>query len=224
MDHQLHDISLPGSSDEPKVLDPVCGMTVDPATTKLHTEHAGTTYYFCSRGCLEKFKADPEKYLDASSAKADAGHGSCCHHGGGKPKTVSARGIVASGQYTCPMHPEIVRDGPGDCPICGMALEPMTVAASDEPNAELVDMTRRFWICAALTVPLVVLAMARMFFMDRFAAWFPGRTLPLVELALATPVVLWGGWPFFVRAWRSIENRSLNMFTLIGIGTGTAYA
>jgi Cu+-exporting ATPase len=122
------------------------------------------------------------------------------------------------------MHPEIVRDRPGDCPICGMALEPMTVAASDEPNAELVDMTRRFWICAALTVPLVALAMTRMFFAAQFHAWFPGRTLPLVELALATPVVLWGGWPFFVRAWRSIENRSLNMFTLIGIGTGTAYA
>jgi Cu+-exporting ATPase len=225
MDHQLHDISLPGSSDAPKTLDPVCGMTVYPATAKLHTEHAGTTYYFCSRGCLEKFTADPVKYLDASGANTEAGdgHGSCCHHGGDKPKAAPVHGAIASGQYTCPMHPEIVRDGPGDCPICGMALEPMTVAASDEPNAELVDMTRRFWICAALTVPLVVLAMARMFLMEGFAAWFPGRTLPLVELALATPVVLWGGWPFFVRAWRSIENRSLNMFTLIGIGTGTAY-
>ena len=223
MDHQLHDISLPRASDAPKTLDPVCGMTVNPATAKLHTEYAGTTYYFCSRGCLEKFTADPAKYVDASRAKAEAGHGSCCHHSDDKPKSTSAQGGSASGQYTCPMHPEIVRDGPGDCPICGMALEPMTVAASDEPNAELVDMTRRFWVCAALTVPLVVLAMARMFFMERFAAWFPGRTLPLVELALATPVVLWGGWPFFVRAWRSIENRSLNMFTLIGIGTGTAY-
>lgn len=225
MDHQLHDISLPGSSDVPKTLDPVCGMTVDPATAKLHTEHAGTTYYFCSRGCLEKFTADPAKYLDASRTKAETGHGhgSCCHHGGDKPKPAPAHGAVASGEYTCPMHPEIVRDGPGDCPICGMALEPMMVAASDEPNAELLDMTRRFWICAALTVPLVALAMTRMFFAERFHAWFPGRTLPLVELALATPVVLWGGWPFFVRAWRSIENRSLNMFTLIGIGTGTAY-
>lgn len=223
MDHQLHDISLPGSSDAPKTLDPVCGMTVNPATAKLHKEHEGTTYYFCSRGCLEKFTADPAKYLGASSAKAEAGHGSCCHHGGDKPKAASTHGAIASGQYTCPMHPEIVRDGPGDCPICGMALEPMTVAASDEPNAELIDMTRRFWVCATLTVPLVVLAMARMFFAAQFHAWFPGRTLPLVELALATPVVLWGGWSFFVRAWRSIENRSLNMFTLIGIGTGTAY-
>ena len=223
MDHQLHDISLPGASDAPKTLDPVCGMTVNPATAKLHTEHAGTTYYFCSRGCLEKFTADPAQYLQAASAKAEAGHGSCCHHGDDKPKASKAQGAIASGQYTCPMHPEIVRDGPGDCPICGMALEPMTVAASDEPNAELIDMTRRFWVCAALTVPLVALAMTRMFFAAQFHAWFPGRTLPLVELALATPVVLWGGWPFFVRAWRSIENRSLNMFTLIGIGTGTAY-
>ncbi len=224
MDHELHEISLPGASHAPKRLDPVCGMTVDPSTAKLHTEHAGTTYYFCSRGCLEKFSADPAQYLDASRMKIEAGHGGCCHHGDDKQKPAPPPGAVASGQYTCPMHPEIVRDGPGDCPLCGMALEPMLVAASDEPNTELVDMTRRFWICAALTVPLVVLAMARMFFMEGFAAWFPGRTLPLVELALATPVVLWGGWPFFVRAWRSIENRSLNMFTLIGIGTGTAYA
>lgn len=223
MDHQLHEISLPGASAAPKALDPVCGMTVDPATAKLHTEHAGTTYYFCSRGCFEKFSADPAKYLAASGAQAGASHGSCCHHGGDKPKTAPAQGAIASGQYTCPMHPEIVRDGPGDCPICGMALEPMLVAASDEPNAEFVDMTRRFWICAALTVPLVALAMTRMFFAAQFHAWFPGRTLPLVELALATPVVAWGGWPFFVRAWRSIENRALNMFTLIGIGTGTAY-
>jgi P-type Cu+ transporter len=225
MDHQLHDISLPGSSDAPKTLDPVCGMTVNPATAKLHTEHAGTTYYFCSRGCLEKFSADPAKYPDSSRSKQGAGdtHGSCCHHGGDKPKPATPSGAIASGHYTCPMHPEIVRDGPGDCPICGMALEPMMVAASDEPNAELVDMTRRFWICATLTLPLVALAMMRMFFASQFHGWFPGRTLPLVELALATPVVLWGGWPFFVRAWRSIENRALNMFTLIGIGTGTAY-
>ncbi|WP_428307863.1 heavy metal translocating P-type ATPase [Lacipirellula sp.] len=222
MDHQLHDIALPGASEPPRALDPVCGMTVNPSTAKLHAEHAGQNYYFCSRGCLEKFTADPAKYLDPSRANAEAGHGSCCHHGGDKPKP--APGAVASGLYTCPMHPEIVNDGPGDCPLCGMALEPMMVAASDEPNAELVDMTRRFWICAALTVPLVALAMARMFFVEQFHAWFPARTLPLVELALATPVVLWGGWPFFVRAWRSIENRALNMFTLIGVGTGTAYA
>ncbi|BBO30957.1 heavy metal translocating P-type ATPase [Lacipirellula parvula] len=223
MDHQLHDIALPGASEPPQVLDPVCGMTVNPATAKLHAEHAGQTYYFCSRGCLEKFTADPAKYLDPSRAKTEAGHGSCCHGGESKRMPKPAGGHAASGQYTCPMHPEIVNDGPGDCPLCGMALEPMMVAASDEPNAELVDMMRRFWICAALTVPLVALAMARMFFVEQFHAWFPGRALPLVELALATPVVLWGGWPFFVRAWRSIENRALNMFTLIGVGTGTAY-
>ena len=190
MDHHLHEISLPGASAAPKALDPVCRMTVDPATAKLQTEHAGTTYYFCSRGCLEKFTADPAKYLDASGAKAEAAHGSCCHDGGDKPRSAPTPGAVASGQYTCPMHPEIVRDGPGDCPICGMALEPMLVVASDEPNAELVDMTRRFWICAALTVPLVGLAMTRMFFVEQFHAWFPGRTLPLVELALATQLRL----------------------------------
>jgi len=125
-------------------------------------------------------------------------------------------------EYTCPMHPEIVRLAPGSCPICGMALEPRTVVA-EETNPELVDMQRRFWVSAALTVPLVVVAMSRMFFAAELHAWLLGRAMPLVEFALATPVVLWGGWPFFVRMGRSIVNRSPNMFTLIGIGTGTAY-
>ncbi|QDT71473.1 heavy metal translocating P-type ATPase [Lacipirellula limnantheis] len=225
MHHDLHEIAPPGSSRPENSLDPVCGMKVDPATAKHQAEHAGTTYDFCSRGCWEKFTADPSRYLTA--AKSDdtekVSEGSCCHGGAAKPKPPEPSGVTPSGQYTCPMHPEIVRDRPGDCPICGMALEPMTVAASDEPNAELIAMTRRFWTCAALTLPLVALAMARMFFAEWFHARFPGRTLALAELALATPVVLWGGWPFFVRAWRSVENRSLNMFTLIGIGTGTAY-
>jgi P-type Cu+ transporter len=126
-------------------------------------------------------------------------------------------------EYTCPMHPEIVREEPGTCPICGMALEPRTVVA-EEKNPELADMTRRFWIGAALTLPLVILAMSRMFLAERLSTWFPGRTLTFVEFGLATPVVLYCGWPFFVRMWQSFVNRSPNMFTLIGIGTGTAYA
>ena len=125
-------------------------------------------------------------------------------------------------EYTCPMHPEVVRDKPGICPKCGMALEPRTVTA-EETNPELADMTRRFWISAILTVPLVVLAMSRMLLADQLHAWLPSRALSFVEFALATPVVLWGGWPFFVRMWHSVVNRSPNMFTLIGIGTGTAY-
>jgi Cu+-exporting ATPase len=125
-------------------------------------------------------------------------------------------------EYTCPMHPEIVRSEPGSCPICGMALEPRTVVA-EEANPELADMTRRFWVSAVLTVPLVLLAMSRMLLANELHAWASGRTLGLVELALATPVVVWGGWPFFVRMWQSFANRSLNMFTLIGIGAGTAY-
>ena len=248
MDHELHQISLEGIRplENELATDPVCGMKVDPATATLHAEHEGRIYYFCSRRCLERFVADPvatlaksaaERRMPASSETA-AGPGVVyiCpmdpevrqNSPGACPKCGMAlepeSPLPASRvEYTCPMHPEIVREAPGDCPICGMALEPRTVAAADEPNHELLDMTRRFWICAILTVPLVMLAMSRMFFMEQFAAWFSGRTLALVELALATPVVLWGGWPFFVRAWRSIENRSLNMFTLIGIGTGTAY-
>jgi Cu+-exporting ATPase len=126
-------------------------------------------------------------------------------------------------EYTCPMHPEVVRAEPGICPICGMALEWRTILA-EETNPELMDMTRRFRLSAVLTAPLVVLAMSRMFFSDQLHALFSARSLTFVEFALATPVALWGGWPFFVRMWHSLLNRSPNMFTLIGIGTGTAYA
>jgi Cu+-exporting ATPase len=126
-------------------------------------------------------------------------------------------------QYTCPMHPEVVRDEPGDCPICGMALEATTVTLEEEANPELVDMTRRFWVSGALTVPLIIVAMGE--FMGLSFEWLATpRTLSWLELVLATPVVLWGGWPFFVRAWQSVVNRSLNMFTLIGLGTGVAYS
>jgi Cu+-exporting ATPase len=172
--------------------DPVCGMQVNPDTAAGSHAHAGQTYYFCSTGCLDKFRADPLKYLD--------------------PKPVPAEHPIAA-RYTCPMHPEIIRDKPGTCPICGMALEPMVAAIDEGENPELIDMRRRFWICVILTTPVFVSAMAMA----------ESRSLVFFEMALSTPVVLWGGWPFFVRAWQSIVTRNLNMFTLIGLGTGVAY-
>ncbi|RUL87019.1 heavy metal translocating P-type ATPase [Tautonia sociabilis] len=186
----------------PAVRDPVCGMEVDPAHAAGSHEWSGKTYHFCSQGCLEKFRADPGTYLAADGQPA------------GPP--VAAPGTL----YTCPMHPEIVRDGPGSCPICGMALEPMAPSLDEGPNEELLDMTRRFWISAVLTLPLLVLAMGEMV-LGR--ALVSGRAASWSQLVLATPVVLWGGWPFFARGWASVVNRSLNMFTLIAIGTGAAY-
>jgi Cu+-exporting ATPase len=176
-------------------VDPVCGMKVLPQKAAASVEHAGRTWYFCGQGCRTKFEANPGKYDGSAPA-------------------VSVSSVpISSAEYTCPMHPEIVRPGPGACPICGMALEPRTVTAG-ETNPELKSMTRRLWIGAALTVPLLVIM---------FAGLIPGRMLGWIEFALATPVVLWGGWPFFERGWASIVHRSLNMFTLIAIGTGAAY-
>jgi Cu+-exporting ATPase len=183
--------------------DPVCGMTVDPATAAHRTDHRGTTYAFCSDHCLRKFEADPEAYLNGSA-----------------PEPVP---VSTGTKYTCPMHPEIVRDGPGTCPICGMALEPMGIpAADDAPNPELLDMTRRFWIGAALAVPVLVLAMGG----DMgLRAWLGlgGHAYHWLQLVLATPVVVWCGAPFFARGWASILNRAPNMFTLIAVGTGAAF-
>ena len=184
--------------------DPVCGMTVDPRTTSLCHEHAGTTYYFCSESCLRRFRESPEAFLQ--SAKATE-----------VPAAPGPAGVV----YTCPMHPEIVRDGPGSCPICGMALEPRMVTLEEGPNPELIDMSRRFWVSLALTVPLLFVAMAPM--AGVHLGPLDGRAGRWAELVLASPVVLWGGWPFFVRGWASIVNRSPNMFTLIALGTGVAY-
>ena len=221
--------------------DPVCGMAVDEASEHVHT-HDTTVYYFCSAGCLAKFRGAPDDYLRRESAPTMAstpagtmytcpmhpevrqsGHGSCPKCG----MALEPEGIPVSTtrtQYTCPMHPEIVRDAPGDCPICGMALEPMSLTLEEEENPELVDMTRRFRMSAALTVPLVIIAMGEIVPGVSFAWLAPPQVLGWVELALGTLVVLWGGWPFFVRGWQSIVNRSLNMFTLIGLGTGVAYA
>jgi Cu+-exporting ATPase len=249
--------------------DPVCGMNVDPATAK-HVHQFGTkNYYFCCAPCVEKFKADPDKYLKAASpVKASglvtlgaaklvvsaekAAHSKVAVHAGhsrdtagpayvcpmcpevreSKPGACPSCGMaleadvpVASSrtEYTCPMHPEIVRPAPGSCPICGMALEPRTVTAVPEDNPELRDMTRRFWIGVVLTAPLMAIAMVSMMRPRAFMVFFAGAEVTWLEFALATPVVLWCGWPFFQRFWTSLVNRSPNMFTLIGMGTGVAY-
>jgi P-type Cu+ transporter len=279
--------------------DPVCGMTVNPATAKHIREHAGKNYYFCCAGCAEKFQANPQQYLNQPAASAPSSglvtlgmpapkppaaaheHGitiepaaqatpsseaqgprseaesrkpkagsppsyvcpMCSEVREPKPGACPSCGMalesdvpVASTrtEYTCPMHPQIVRPGPGSCPICGMALEPRTVTASTEDNPELRDMTRRFWIGVVLTAPLLAIAMASMlwphFVIGRFdvvrgnvAMVTQWAVLPWIEFLLATPVVLYCGLPFFQRFWTSLVNRSLNMFTLIGLGTGVAY-
>jgi len=186
------------------VKDPVCGMDVDPTSAAGSFEHEGETYHFCSKGCLAKFRAEPAKYLSGGPVGMDHG----------EPAS-------AGTLYTCPMHPEIVRDGPGSCPICGMALEPLVPTGDDAPSHELVDMTRRFWICLALSLPVFALAMGEM--IPAVRRLVDPRASIWIQLVLSTPVVLWGGWPFFARGWASVVNRSLNMFSLIALGTGVAY-
>jgi P-type Cu+ transporter len=272
--------------------DPVCGMTVDPGRAPAKAEHAGTSYYFCCVRCGEKFRADPEKYLNAKSPEPMHGAGVAAQfvqlggikpspHGGlaaiapapirplesdalpesppsesGAKKSPSApttiytcpmdpeirqehpgpcpkcgmalepdvpAALATRTEYTCPMHPEIVRAEPGACPICGMALEPRTAVVEEEENPELVSMTRRFWASVALAIPVLLLGMSQMIPGAPAHGLLSMRAIGWIELALATPVVLWGGWPFFERGWASLVNRSLNMFTLIALGTGTAY-
>jgi len=222
-------------------IDPVCGMQVDPETAAAHAEHEGRTYYFCCQGCATKFRANPEKYLKpkapaAPPSKAEQpteyvcpmhpevrqmGPGSCSKCGIAlEPATVIAP--VMRTEYTCPMHPEITRSEPGSCPKCGMALEPREVTA-EETNPELTDMTRRLWISVALALPLLALMVSELLPSMPLQHWLPAKTWAWIEFALATPAVLWCGWPFFVRGWQSLVHRSLNMFTLIALGTGTAY-
>jgi Cu+-exporting ATPase len=200
MDHHAHsEGSQPAANG---VIDPVCGMTVDPHTTPHRHTHQGHPYYFCSAGCRTKFAADPAKYLS------------------GKEK--ASEPVPEGTIYTCPMHPEVRQVGPGACPICGMALEPEIATADTGPNPELADMTRRFWIGLVLTIPVLILEMGAHVFGAH--AWIDQTLSNWLQFAFATPVVLWSGWPFFERGWQSLVTRNLNMFTLIAIGTGVAYA
>ncbi|HEX7419332.1 MAG TPA: HAD-IC family P-type ATPase, partial [Thermoanaerobaculia bacterium] len=172
------------------VVDPVCGMTIAPADAAGTSEYNGQTFYFCALDCKNKFDADPARYL--------------------QPRPEARGPRPASAEWTCPMHPEIIRDAPGSCPICGMALEPRAITAEEVENPELIDFTRRFWVSVALTIPLIVVGMF-------------SHASPWIEFLLASPVVLWAGWPFFVRAIDSVRSRHLNMFTLIGLGVAVAY-
>jgi Cu+-exporting ATPase len=195
--HGHHDHHADGRA---SVRDPVCGMTVDPATSQHRFDYLGETFHFCSAGCRTKFAADPQAYLDNS-----------------KPKAAAPEGTI----YTCPMHPQIRQIGPGSCPICGMALEPEVASLDAPPNPELADMTRRFWIGLVLSLPPVVLEMGGHLIGGHGLI---DQTLSnWIQLVFATPVVLWAGWPFFVRGWQSLVTRNLNMFTLIAMGTGVAY-
>jgi P-type Cu+ transporter len=196
--HSHHDHSAHAAA---TVRDPVCGMTVDPATSKHRFDYRGATYHFCSAGCRTKFAADPASYLEKDS----------------KPKAAVPEGTI----YTCPMHPEIRQVGPGSCPICGMALEPEVASLDAPPNPELADMTRRFWVGLVLALPAVILEMGGHL---GGHGWVDQTLSNWIQFAFATPVVLWAGWPFFVRGWQSLVTRHLNMFTLIAMGTGVAYA
>src|ERR1700716_2766645 len=181
------------------VIDPVCGMKVDPATAKHRFTYRGRDYFFCSARCRTRFEAEPAKYLEP------------------KASTRSEPTAPAGAIYTCPMHPEVRQVGPGRCPICGMALEPEQISLDDAPDPELADMTRRFWIALALTLPVFAIEMGSHLGLTHLV---PPAWTNWIQLALATPVVLWAGAPFFVRGWRSVLTRHLNMFTLIAMGTG----
>ncbi len=236
----------PGGGAGETAIDPVCGMTVDPRTAAGSHAHAGRTYWFCSTHCVERFRADPERYLGAAprrephaSPHAAGGPGdhtcpmhpevrlpasSDCPACGMALEPIDLEAPTTRAEWVCPMHPEIVRSEPGACPICGMALEPRTVTLEEEASPELRDMTRRFWVGLALTVPVVGVAMSDLIPGQPLQHTVSPRALAWLQLVLATPVVLWAGWPFFERAVASVANRSPNMFTLIGLGTGTAYA
>ena len=247
------------------VVDPVCGMTVNPTSAAGWFEYKGETYYFCSLHCVERFRKAPEQFLNRppvvmgtqvvgiqrpSSHPGDsqAGEGkdpdrapakriyTCPMHPGiqqTNPGACSKCGMalesaapiaaIEKTEYTCPMHPEIIRDAPGSCPICGMALEPRVVSIEESENPELTDMRRRFWICAALSIPVFAIGMSDLIPGAPVQRLISAPRLAWIQLLLATPVVLWGGWPFFVKAWQSVVNRSLNMFTLIGLGIAVAY-
>ena len=183
-----------------KTVDPVCGMSVDPLTTPYHAKHDGKTYDFCSAKCQGKFTALPKQYVTAAPAN-------------------NAQ-LVEGGTWTCPMHPQIRQPRSGNCPLCGMALEPEAPSLDDKPNPELVDFTRRWWVSAGLAVPLLILTMGTEFLRLQIVA---PAVSPWVQLALTTPIVMWAGAPFFARAWTSVKTGQLNMFTLIALGVGAAF-
>ncbi len=207
--------------------DPVCGMHVNPETAAGTFEYQGKDYYFCSTHCLKKFQGAPEEFIGPpgqlpSMPPVNIGRTRLSE----TPKSPEPETIASEKtkiEYTCPMHPEIVRDAPGNCPICGMALEPRTVSLEPEANPELAQMSLRFWVSVVLTIPLFLIGMMEMIPGAGLDQLVPMRTWGWIELVLASPVVLWGAWPFFVRGWQSIVNRSLNMFTLIAIGVGVSY-
>jgi Cu+-exporting ATPase len=239
-------------------IDPVCGMRVSPERAAGTYEFEGVTYYFCARSCLARFQASPRAYLGQSAPPPKPQDSSCCGHGDAEARAAAPAAADAAREYTCPMdpevrqigpgscpkcgmalepvevvaptrtewtcpmHPEIVREGPGSCPICGMALEPRVVSV-EERNPELDDMTRRFAVSALATLPILLFMVSEMLPGNPLGRWIPGPARNWIELALATPVVLWGGRPFFERGWASIVNRHLNMFTLIALGVGAAY-
>jgi Cu+-exporting ATPase len=196
-DHK-HMVDPAGHGDHAHATDPVCGMSVDPHTAKHRLAHQGQDYFFCSGRCRDRFEAEPAKFLQPKPLQA-----------------VAPAGTV----YTCPMHPQVKQIGPGSCPICGMALEPERISLDDKPDPELIDMTRRFWIALALTLPVFVIEMGGHLGLMHMPPWSNW-----ISFALATPVVLWAGAPFFARGWRSLVTRNLNMFTLIAMGTGVAWA
>src|SRR3984893_4283542 len=201
--------------------DPVCEMTVAPEKAAGKVEHGGKTYYFCSKRCAERFSDEPEKFLaddgtgEMKHSPAPAEHGAMQNTGADASRTADEKKV----RYTCPMHPQIIQIGPGSCPICGMALEPMDVFAEVEADPEYDSMRLRFWVSAALSLPVLLLSMVG----ESLGLHLAPQVRNAIEFFLATPVVLWGGWPFFVRFWSSLLNRSPNMFTLIGLGTGAAY-
>jgi Cu+-exporting ATPase len=197
-----HNHSHEGSSDH--ATDPVCGMTVEPDKTEHHASHGARDYHFCSSGCKTKFVADPEHYIS------------------GKHREVRDN-TPAGTIYTCPMHPEIRQEGPGSCPICGMALEPEQFSLETGPDPEYIDMRRRFWVSAIFTIPLFIFAMGELIPSNPFEGWFEPQTGQWLQLLLASPVILWGAWPFFVRGVQSVKTMNLNMFTLIGLGVAVAY-
>ena len=194
----------PETAAEAEVIDPVCGMSILPSDAVGHVDHRGHTYYFCNEGCLERFSADPEAFLSPTPA-------------------TSAPAGADTREYTCPMHPEVRQIGPGACPKCGMALEPTTVSLDDEGNPELDDMMRRFRVSLALTLPILAFMISDVLPGHVLQHVMSAAAMTWTQFALASPIVLWGGWPFFVRGWASLVNRHLNMFTLIALGVGAAY-